>query len=103
MGRLFASEYAAPPRYVDLAQVFSLDIDRVEPETVIQRLEDGFEAGHWIILTGHEVAPDHAQGILPVTLNAICQWARKKDDGLWVDTVSSIALHIKRLQENHHD
>lgn len=100
-GRLFRSEAAVPPRHVDLAQVFALDIDRIEPEAAIQHLEDGFEAGHWIILAGHEVAPDHQQGILPVTLNAVCQWARKKDSSLWTDTVSAVAAHINNLQNNH--
>lgn len=100
-GRLFRSEYAAPPLHLDPAQVFSFDIDRIEPESLLQQLEEGFAAGHWIILTGHEVAPDHPQGILPVTLNAICQWAREKQSNLWVDTVSAVASHIKKLQTNH--
>lgn len=100
-GRMFASECTINPRWVDRAQSWSLDIDRLEPDQMVQKLEDGYQAGHWILLTGHDIAADHPQGIPPVTLNAICQWARKKESTLWVDTVSAIASHIETLENNH--
>ncbi len=94
-GRCFNHPTPVYPWQVDLAQTWSHDADRLSPRAVIEILEDGLKNGLWVVLTGHEIAPDHPQGISPATLQAIGQWAREKGNRVWVDTVAAVAHHIK--------
>jgi peptidoglycan/xylan/chitin deacetylase (PgdA/CDA1 family) len=94
-GRCFNHPVPADPWHLDLAQPWSHDADRLRPGPAIALLEQGLKDGLWIVLTGHDIAPDHLQGIAPDTLQAICQWVRDKGDPVWVDTVAAVAHHIK--------
>ena len=101
-GRVFCHSIPNPPNRVDLAQVWSEDADRRRPGDVLPLLEDCLARGHWLVLTAHDVAPEHTQGIPPETLESICRWAREKGDAVWVDTMAAVAAHLKTQSEQPH-
>ena len=99
-GRCFNHPTPVYPWQVDLAQTWSHDVDRLSPKAVIGVLEDGLNKGLWVVLTSHDIAPDHSQGIAPDSLRAIGHWVRDKGSAVWADTVGSVAAHIDAQQSS---
>lgn len=104
-GRCWLSESANDPAYCDLAQVAGMKMDGLDPETLIELIDDAIANGSWLVLCAHEVASEqHGWSFRPANcideahLDELCAYASKRADLLWTDTVSAIATHVERTR-----
>jgi peptidoglycan/xylan/chitin deacetylase (PgdA/CDA1 family) len=94
VGRGFRDEYWNSPRLCDLAQVFGVDMDRLRFADIRERIDGVLKDGGWLVLAGHEIAPEGRQAVRPDFLEELCAFAQDPANELWIDTVAAVGAHI---------
>ncbi|HCB88086.1 MAG TPA: polysaccharide deacetylase [Porphyromonadaceae bacterium] len=99
-GRKWRNETANDPLFCDLAQIKGIQLDGKSFEEVLRLIEAAKRNGQWLVLVGHEM--DNKKGELTSllsTIEAICQYASKQNNGVWIDNVQNIASFIKEQRD----
>ena len=99
-GRMWLSEDSNDPEFCDLAQLLSQESDGKAFAEVRALVDKAGAEGRWLILTGHEIGEGGFQTTLSATLEQLCRYACEPKNGLWIDTVASIAEYIRRSRED---
>ena len=93
-GRLWLSEDANNPARCDLAQLLGVEMDGKSFAELRPMLDSAIGRGCWLVLAGHEIGDAGRQTTSTNTLNALCEFAADPRNGLWLDTVDTIARHV---------
>jgi peptidoglycan/xylan/chitin deacetylase (PgdA/CDA1 family) len=94
-GRLFFSEMHNDPAYCDMHQLYAVTMDNADDTGVNALLESARAEGGWLILAGHDAAPEGGrQTVILKTLEHLCRRAADPDNGIWLDTVECIAEYV---------
>jgi peptidoglycan/xylan/chitin deacetylase (PgdA/CDA1 family) len=93
-GRLWLSEDANHPARCDPAQLLGMELDGKSFAELRPLLESAIRRGCWLVLAGHEIGGTGRQTSSTNTLNALCEFAADPRNGLWLDTVDTIARHV---------
>jgi peptidoglycan/xylan/chitin deacetylase (PgdA/CDA1 family) len=99
-GRKWLNEDANDPFFCDMAQLLAMESDHKSFEQLLPLIEKAKTEGRWLILAGHEMADSGFQTTYLKTIEQFCQYANDEQNGLWVDTVSTIAVYILAHREN---
>lgn len=95
-GRGFLWETHAHPAYCDLAHLPAVWCDNVPVEALLPRLDAALADGGWLILAGHEIAPDPGyHNTLSATLDAFCLQLKRRSAEIWTAPVAEIADWIR--------
>lgn len=96
-GRLWLSEAANDPGYVDLAQITGYPMDDVEFDVLEPVIRDAVGRGQWLVLAGHDIGSTPGRQVTRVTtLRAMTRYLQQPDRHIWVDTVGAVATHVNR-------
>jgi peptidoglycan/xylan/chitin deacetylase (PgdA/CDA1 family) len=95
-GRGWLDEAPNDPAVVDLAQVFGASMDDQTFEELRPLVEQTLERGGWLVLAGHDIGSAPGRQVTRVdTLRALLTYAADPGRGLWMDTVASVARHVR--------
>lgn len=95
-GRGFMGEWHNVPAVCDLAQLSGRDLDRRTFDSLREWIEIAREEGGWLVLAGHDVGDaDWPQVTRSDTLRALFVYAQDPANGVWLDTVATIARYVK--------
>lgn len=94
-GRGFRDESTNDPMFCDLAQLCGQDSDDQPFEQLKPWLDDAVKNGRWTIFVSHEVGDTVCQAMLPEVLETICRYAKDPANGIWIDTVANLAMHVR--------
>jgi peptidoglycan/xylan/chitin deacetylase (PgdA/CDA1 family) len=96
-GRGYMNGWANDPERCDLTHLVSGSMDQTSVEDIVQQLEQEAEEGGWIILTGHDVGLTENTGlnVSREKLVLLLAYLEHHSDVFWVDTVASIATHLR--------
>jgi hypothetical protein len=98
-GRLWLSEAANDPGYVDLAQITGYPMDDVEFDALEPVIRDVVDRGQWLVLAGHDIGSTPGKQVTRVTaLRALTRYLQQPDRHIWVDTVGAVATHVNRTR-----
>lgn len=100
-GRGFPDETFNDPIFCDLAQLAGQNADGVSFEQFKLLINQAADAGGWVIFVGHEVGDAERQCVASSVLEALCQYARDPVNGLWIDTVEAIAIHVLEARKGN--
>jgi len=98
-GRGWMDEGANDPAFCDLAQLLGTELDGLEFQQAKKLIEAAAENGFWLVFCGHEIGQGGRQTTRADTLKAICDYARDVDNGIWIDTVESIARYVQEVRK----
>jgi peptidoglycan/xylan/chitin deacetylase (PgdA/CDA1 family) len=93
-GRGWMDEWSNDPTFCDMAQLMGVELDGKDFEQARQWIDKTTANGGWLIFCGHEIGEGGRQTTLSPTLRAICEYAQDPANGLWLDTVQTIANYI---------
>jgi peptidoglycan/xylan/chitin deacetylase (PgdA/CDA1 family) len=93
-GRLWLSEDANHPVRCDLAQLLGVEMDGKSFADLRPLLDSAIQRGCWLVLAGHEIGDTGRQTTSTNTLHALCEFAADPRNGLWLDTVDTIARYV---------
>ena len=101
-GRGFRDEYYNRPEFVDLAKVGGTEMDGVPYEQLVAHIERAATNGQWVVFVGHDVLLDPArrQTVTPETLTRLCAYCHDPANGVWLDTVATVAERVRQVQTN---
>jgi len=99
VGRGAFDEIANDPAFCDLALVTGIDLDRTPWERAGTLIRSAATEGRWLVLFGHEVAPEGRQATSPVTLERLCEFCTDPTNGIWIDTVAAVGEYVRTLRE----
>lgn len=94
-GRGWLGEDSNDPRICDFSQLLGMESDGKSFEQLKALIDKTAAEGDWLILAGHEMADFGDQTTFLSSLEALCQYAQDKANGIWLDTVEHIAAFIK--------
>jgi peptidoglycan-N-acetylglucosamine deacetylase len=97
-GRGWLGEAPNDPAFCDRAQLLGMELDGLsftEAKTLIESARDN---GSWLVLAGHEIGEGGRQTTRADTLRAICAYASDPSNGLWIDTVETIARYVQQTR-----
>jgi peptidoglycan/xylan/chitin deacetylase (PgdA/CDA1 family) len=95
-GRGWMDEWANDPTFCDMAQLMGVELDGKDFEHLKGLIDRTRVNGGWLIFCGHEIGKQGRQTTRSSTLRAICEYAQDPVNGLWLDTVKAVALHIRK-------
>ncbi len=95
-GRGWMDEWANDPTFCDMAQLMGVELDGKDFEQLKELIDKTRTNGGWLIFCGHEIGKQGRQTTRSSTLRAICEYAQDPANGLWLDTVKAVALHIRK-------
>ncbi len=93
-GRGWMDEWSNDPAFCDMAQLMGVELDGKNFEQVKQWIDKTTANGGWLIFCGHEIGEGGRQTTLSPTLKALCEYAQEPANGLWLDTVQTVASYI---------
>lgn len=93
-GRLWMSEGAADPAFVDLAQIYGVEMDGKEFEDLKPVLENARKLGMWLVLAGHEIGYVGRQTTRVRMLEELVPYALDPSNELWLAPVGEIASYV---------
>jgi hypothetical protein len=95
-GRGWMDEWANDPTFCDMAQLMGVELDGKDFEQLKELIDRTRENGGWLIFCGHEIGKQGRQTTRSSTLKAICEYAQDPANGLWLDTVQTVARYISK-------
>ena len=95
-GRGWMDEWANDPAFCDMAQLMAMELDGKDFEQVKQIIDRTLANGGWLIFCSHDVGDGGRQTTLAATLKALCEYAQDPANGVWLDSVETVARHIIR-------
>lgn len=100
-GRLWLSEDANHPVRCDLSQLLGVEMDGKVFAELRPLLDSAIQRGCWLVLAGHEIGGDTGRQTTSTnTLNALCEFAADPRNGLWLETVETIAQHVVKSRRS---
>ena len=94
-GRGFRDEAANDPVFCDFAQVLGVDSDGMSFEEMKEAVLSAANTGGWLVLAGHEIGKAGHQTTEAAVLEAFLKYAGDPANGIWLDTVDTIARYIQ--------
>ena len=94
-GRGFRDEAANDPVFCDFAQVLGVDSDGMSFEEMKQAVLTAAKTGGWLVLAGHEIGKAGNQTTEAAVLEQFLKYAKDPGNGIWLNTVDTIARHIQ--------
>jgi hypothetical protein len=73
-----------------------VELDGKSFEQVKSIMDRTLADGGWLIFAGHEIGDGGRQTTLESTLRQLCQYAQDPANGLWLDSVGTIARYINK-------
>lgn len=98
-GRGWLCEDSNDPWFCDFAQLMGMESDGKSFDELRILVEKAAAEGKWLILAGHEINNEGNQTTLVSSLEKLCQYAQNPDNGIWIDTVGSVAKYIQQVRE----
>jgi len=95
-GRGWMDEWANDPTFCDMAQLMGVELDGKDFEQLKELIDRTRENGGWLIFCGHEIGKQGRQTTRSSTLKTICEYAQDPANGLWLDTVQTVARYISK-------
>lgn len=93
-GRGWMDEWANDPTFCDMANLMGVELDGKSFEQVKSIMDRTLADGGWLIFAGHEIGDGGRQTTLESTLRQLCQYAQDPANGIWLDSVGTIARYI---------
>lgn len=97
-GRGFKGESANDPQFCDLSLLMGTDADDRTLDSLMDDVENALRTGGWLVLCGHNVGTSGYQTVHSDALVELCRYAQNEKNGLWLDTVETIAQHIEQAR-----
>jgi peptidoglycan-N-acetylglucosamine deacetylase len=95
-GRGFRDEIFNAPSFCDLAQACGTDSDDTPFEKLKLWLDVAAQQGGWVVFCSHDVGEYARQGMRVPVLDELCRYAADPANGIWIDTVATIAEYIRQ-------
>ena len=93
-GRGWMNEWANDPAFCDMANLMGVELDGKSFEQVRQVMDRVLTNGGWLVFAGHDIGDGGRQTTLASTLKALCEYAQDPANGIWLDSVGTIARYI---------
>ena len=93
--RGFRDEAANDPGYVDFAQIAGVESDGMSFEAMKAAAQTAAKAGGWLVFAGHEIGKPANQTTDAAALEQFIDWAKNPANGIWLDTVDSVAKYVE--------
>ena len=93
-GRGWMDEWSNDPAFCDMAQLMGVELDGKDFEQVKQWIDKTTANGGWLVFCGHDIGEGGRQTTRSSTLKALCEYAKDPANGLWLDTVQTVANYI---------
>jgi peptidoglycan/xylan/chitin deacetylase (PgdA/CDA1 family) len=98
-GRGFRDEAANDPAYADFAQLLGVDSDGMTFEEMRDLVKRAEAHSGWLVFAGHEIGKPGNQTTEIAQLERFLAWAKDPANGVWVDTVETIARYVQKRRE----
>jgi peptidoglycan/xylan/chitin deacetylase (PgdA/CDA1 family) len=98
-GRGFRDEAANDPTFCDLAQALGIDADGMSFDEFRNTIDSASSEGGWVIFAGHDIGTTGRQTTLTTSLEPLLKYAKDPANGVWLDTVGTIAKYIRDHQK----
>jgi peptidoglycan/xylan/chitin deacetylase (PgdA/CDA1 family) len=95
-GRGWMNEWANDPTFCDMANLMGVELDGKSFEQVKQVMDRVLKDGGWLVFAGHDIGVGGRQTTLSSTLRALCEYAQDPANGIWLDSVGTIAQYIEK-------
>ena len=95
-GRGWMNEWANDPAFCDMANLMGVELDGKSFEQVKQIMDRVLKDGGWLVFAGHEIGDGGRQTTLAPTLRSLCEYAQDPANGIWLDSVETIAQYIQK-------
>jgi len=102
-GRGWMDEWSNDPAFCDMAQLMGVELDGKDFEQVKQWIDKTTANGGWLVFCGHDIGEGGRQTTRLSTLKALCEYAQDPANGLWLDTVQTIANYIVKQRTGSTD
>ncbi len=102
-GRGWMDEWSNDPAFCDMAQLMGVELDGKDFEQVKQWIDKTTANGGWLVFCGHDIAEEGRQTTRSSTLKALCEYAQDPANGLWLDTVQTVANYIVKQRTGPED
>ncbi len=100
-GRGFPSEWHNAPAYCDRAQLNGIPFDQLDFERVLALIERARADGGWLVLAGHDAGDQDVRQVTRCdTIRTLCAYAQEPDNGVWLDTVATVAAYVRDWEDN---
>ena len=96
-------EWSNDPTFCDMAQLMGVELDGKDFEQVKQWIDKTTANGGWLVFCGHDIAEGGRQTTRSSTLKALCEYAQDPANGLWLDTVQTVASYIAKQRTDTAD
>ncbi len=94
-GRGWLDESPNDPLFCDLSQLLAIPMDNLDFSKLKPVLEQAAQRGQWVVLAGHDIGEgDQPQTVRTSMLEALCRYAMDPANGIWLDTVQSVASFV---------
>jgi hypothetical protein len=101
-GRGFRDEHFNLPSFCDLAKLGGTELDGLTFEQLVSTVTKGADSGMWIVFAGHDVGNRQLnagrQVVLADELGRFCEYCLNPENGVWIDTVATIARYVRDRQ-----
>ena len=98
-GRGYLDEAANDPRFCDLAQAMGTSFDEMDFSQMKKIVDEAIQQGRWVIFVGHEIGDRAYQTTDTKALEALCDYLKNPDTGVWLGTVEEIATYVQKRRE----
>jgi hypothetical protein len=100
-GRGFRDEEPNDPTHCDLSQILGMESDGLSFAQMQALVSAAAERGAWLVFAGHEIGPAGRQTTEAEALKKFLVYAREPANGIWIDTVGSVAQYVKTHRSTH--
>ncbi|MBN2326187.1 MAG: polysaccharide deacetylase family protein [Candidatus Omnitrophica bacterium] len=97
-GRGWLDESANDPWFCDFSQLLGMESDGKSFDELKKRVDNAAKERRWLILAGHEMGSGGNQTTLLSSLKKLFQYAQDPANGVWIDTVASVAEYIQTVR-----
>ncbi len=94
-GRGWMDEAANDPAFCDPAQLLGVELDGLDFEAARKLIETAAANGGWLVFAGHDIGEGGRQTTRIDTLEAICEYAKDPNNGIWIDTVENVVRYVR--------
>lgn len=94
-GRGFRDEAPNDPTFCDFAQLAGVDCDETPFAALKAWIDQAVERSGWLVFAGHDMGRAGRQSVTSEVLEELCEYAQDPANGIWIDTVATIAAYVK--------
>lgn len=95
-GRGYLDEAANDPSLCDLAQAMGTGFDEMDFAQMKKIVDEAVHEGRWVIFVGHEIGNRAYQTTDTKALEALCDYLKNSQTGVWLGTVQEVATYIQK-------